>query len=96
MPNPEGVKFSVAKRAERTVPISTLKPGSAFRLQDVTFEEATGGDDAGGCFYHVDGEEKEGLIPVVSFDWKVRRKLPKETKVHPHHIETVIHPCQHV
>ncbi len=94
MSNPEGVKFSVAKNIERLVALSSLKAGSTFRLQDVTFEEATGGDDTGGCFYHVDGDEKEGLVPVVSFDWKVRRKLPKETKVHPHNVEMMIYPCQ--
>lgn len=94
MAKPEGVNFKAVERKERTVSLSALTDGSAFRLPHVTFEDAVGGDDTGGCFYHVDGPEKEGLIPVVSFDRQSRRKLPKETVVHPHNIEISIHPCQ--
>lgn len=94
MPKPEGVRFSAAKKAERTVALSSLGPGRAFRLQGQSFEEAVGGDDVGGCFYHVSGQKKDGLVPVVSFDWMVERKLPEETLVHSHNIEISIHPCQ--
>lgn len=94
MPKPEGVSFSAAKKVERTVALSSLGPGRAFRLPGQSFEEAVGGDDVGGCFYHVSGQKKDGLVPVVSFDWMVERKLPEETLVHPHNIEISIHPCQ--
>lgn len=97
MHSTESVTFGPVKnKKERTLALGGLHPGTAFRLQGVSFEDALGGDNVGGCFYYVDGETKEGLVPVVSFDWKVRNMLPEETLIHPHHIEIGIHPCQFV
>ncbi|HBB44194.1 MAG: hypothetical protein UW27_C0011G0014 [Parcubacteria group bacterium GW2011_GWA1_44_13] len=100
MPNPEGVKFKAAKREERLTSLKDLTPGQVFRLPSVNYEEAVGGDDPGGCFYYVDVQpikkEDDGLISVVSLDWKNKRKLPFDTKVHSHRVDIAFHPCPDV
>lgn len=93
MPKPEGLNIKAAGKKERVVALSSLGPGSTFRLPGLSFEEAIGGDDPSGNFYHVAGQKKDGLIIVFSYDWK-ERKLPEETPVHQHNTEVSIQPCQ--
>lgn len=97
MSKSEGFTIGPAKKKERTVALKTLTQGNVFRLPGLSFEEAIGGDDAGGCFYYVcpppkEKKEKEGLVRVMSVDWKVERNLPEETSVHSHHISIGISP----
>lgn len=93
MPNPEGVRVSTPEKEEKKVALSSLGPGSVFRIPGVSYEDAIGGDDPCGHFYHVSSQKKDGLVTVMSFDWK-ERKLPEEILVHQHNINITIYPCQ--
>ncbi len=90
----EGLTVTAAEKQERAVGIGTLAVGAAFRVQGVSFEQALGGDDAGGCFYRVMAAKKDRLVRVLSLDCAIERLLPEETLVHPHHITIKVHPTE--
>lgn len=79
------------KKKEKTVKLRTIGLGKIFRLPGNSFERCIESDD-GPDFYQPLSTTKDGLIEVVTVDFKGRRKLPEETEVVPHNSKLKIYP----
>lgn len=82
---------------EKTVPLSSLKPGDVFRFAETSFEKALECDD-GACFYQVTGDTpKEERVPIRSLDGKsCTFARDKDRMVVQHNVTIQIHPADHV
>ncbi len=84
----KGITFAPARVQEQIQELGNLGLGAAFRFLGKSFEDATSGDEAGGNFYRVlKLKNNDGAVEIVSWDFKVIRKLPYETAVIEHSVQ---------
>jgi non-canonical (house-cleaning) NTP pyrophosphatase len=81
----KGITFRAARVPEQIQELGNLALGATFRFPGKSFEDVTGGEEAGGNFYRVlKLKNNDGAVEVISWDFKVTRKLPYETAVIEH------------
>lgn len=84
----KGMTFKAARVPEASQLLRSLELGATFRFPGISFEDATTGDDTGGNFSRVlKLVNDDGAVEVISWDFKVRRKLPAETLVVEHSVD---------